>query len=605
MRRGLWFAATAVLAAAGCATEANAPVEPALAVEPITATLPASANAEPQPQPSAPALLSPVAFREGRIELAAWADQPFALIDGEPIPLLAGQPVRRDARLALGLAADKASFASTHELVAFGGSLADDPSAHLVFAEHFERANTEYFSYARTRERWQPIAMPSRDTDPRIEIHYGAFVETGGALLGLRRPVIRSGLWDWGDADDPSMDRRLKKIGVELGKLPRGFEVLAGSLAHKPALPNGWDASDAISLADGTIVALGYRHRTSLDGEHGPARVLSWAPGQIEATSSELPNLVDPSIHALSLSATDTEVFIAGLRELPNADDRPYLARRELDGSWTEVALELPGVNERVSSATITPSGELWIVTGGWNYASEQPCSCLWRKPVDGGWQAVELEPVSLFRDDEPRWAHVLSEQNWIEVPAGSSPRLLPAARRVAWAGGALWVTAELGPSYPTARDRVLADPRTVLFASVPVATASELIATDRLFDERVDRRVAQANPTPGSDGCRTFHMVITDDPDGDGRDAYVELLGRIEQLDAVATIERDDGWGSASMIYVGELDGRAQLVVEANGWNPLSAIALADGFAQVLGRPLALDCRPRAMVRPVQRFFD
>ena len=583
------------IALTGCAPEVSAPVEPA-PTQSIPHPLPWAVDPAP-----AVALLHPIAFREGRIELATWDDQAFALIEGEPIRLVAGQPVQREPALALGLAADKASLESTHELIAFGGSLDADPTAHVVYAEHFERSSSEYFAYARAADRWQALALESRGKDPRIETHFGAIVERDGALLGLRRPVIRSELWDWGDADDPSMDKQLQKLGRELAKMPRGFVVLAGSLPRVPTLPRGWDASDAVSLADGTIVALGFRHRTSIDGEHGPARTLSWAPGEIEVEFHELPNLVDPSIHALGIWATGDVVLVGGLRDIPGGDDQPYLATRERDGSWTELALELPiAVHERVASATVTPDGELWIVTGDWNYASEQPCACLWRKPVDGVWERVELAPFSRFRDGEQRWAHLLSEQTWIEVPSGSVPRLYPAARRVLWAGGAIWVSAELGPSYPTARERPLADARTVLFSSVPVETPHELIATDKLFDERVDRRVKTANFTPGSDDCRTFHMVVTDDPDGSGQAIYERLLARLEQLEDAATIERDDGWASASTVYVGELDGRTQLIIEANSWNPASAVALADGFAQVLERPLALDCRPRALIRMV-----
>ncbi|HLT39944.1 MAG TPA: hypothetical protein VK034_26870, partial [Enhygromyxa sp.] len=175
--------------------------------------------------------------------------------------------------------------------------------------------------------------------------------------------------------------------------------------------------------------------------------------------------------------------------------------------------------------------------------------------------------------------------------------------REVAWAGGAIWVTAELGPSYPTAREFVLADPRMVLLSSVPVDAPRELIATDQLFDERVDRRVADGNFTPGSDDCRTFHMLVVDDPDGDGRELHDRLLARLDRLADVATLDNEDGWASASMIYIGELDGRAQLIVEASSWNPRSAVALADGFAQVLEQPLALDCRPRKLLRAIERF--
>lgn len=591
MRRGLSFA----IALAGCTPEARP------SVEPVHSETPEQPEVSEPSSTRAPKLLHPIAYREGLIELAPWDASIFALIEGEPIPLLAGQPVAREPSLALGLRADKSSFASTHELIAFGGI---DGIGHVVYAEHFERSSSAYFGYARIDDRWRPLEVASRGDDPRIETHYGAIVRTPDALLGLRRLVIRSELWDWGDADDPGMDARLQKLGRELSKAPRGFVVLDGSPQRIPELPKGHDASDAVSLADGTIVALGYRHRTSLDDEHGPARVLSWAPGAVEAEQHELPGLIDPPIHTLALWSANDAVLVGGLRDIPGGDDQPYLAMRERDGSWTEVALQLPiAVRERVASATVTAAGELWLVTGARNYAREQPCACLWRRPIDGEWTAVELEPLSLFPDDQQRWAHVLAEQTWIEAPAGAPPPRYPAARQVQWAADALWLTAELGPSYPTARERPLADPRTVLFSSVPVASASELIATDKLHDERVDRRVKDANFTPGSDDCRTFHMVVTDDPDGDGRSAYEQLLGQLDQLEDIATIERDDGWASASMIYVGKLDGRPQLIVEANSWNPPSARALADEFAQMLGRPLTLDCRPRTLLRPVQRF--
>ncbi|MFO7563016.1 MAG: hypothetical protein R6X02_10270 [Enhygromyxa sp.] len=588
---------------AGCTPTSEAPVEPLIEVEAPALLPPTKLGVA---EPSTPTLLSPVAFREGRIELAAWADQPYALIDGEPIPLRAGQAVEREPALALGLGPDKRSFAGSHELVAFGGSLGADPSAHLVYAEHFERASSAYFGYARADDRWTPIAWPSRvvSPEPRIETHYAALVATGGALLGLRRPTIRSELWDYGDEedeDDPLMQARLHKLGRELARAPRGFVVLSGSLPKVPKLPKGWDASDVISTPSGELVALGFRHRISFDDEPGPARVLSWAAGETEATITELPGLDDPSILDLGIWASGDALLIGGLRDLPGADDRPYLASREIGGSWTE--LELPArARERVASAARTPGGELWIVTGARNYASSRPCPCLWRKPIDDAWELVVLEPVELFFDAEPRWAHVLAEQTWIEVPPGSPPPRYPAALEVLAAGDAIWVSAELGPSYPSAREPVFADPRTVLFSSVPVETPRELIAVDQLFDERTDRQVAHANFKPGSDDCRTFFMVITDNPDGDGLDHFEQLLAKRDALAKRAYLEREDGWASASMIYVGELDGRAQLVIEASAWNPKSALALADELAQVLGRPLALDCRPRRMIRAITR---
>ncbi len=524
-------------------------------------------------EPAAPRLLHPIAFREGSIELASWADQAFALIDGEPIPLIPGQAPAREPALGRGLAPDKAYFASTHELVAFGGSLAGD--AQLVYAEHLVGTGSSYVHYAREGEAWVRRPLASRGGELRIETHYGAIVATGGALLGLRRHTIRSELWTYGDDGDPRLAAELDKLGRALGKTKRGFVVLGGALERVPALPQGFDASDAVSTPAGDIVALGYRHRAELDGEDGPARLLSWAPGETDATILELPGLPEPAIHELGLWASGAQVLVGGLRELPGPDDRPYLALREHDGSWREVELELPAtVHERVFAAASTPEGELWIVTGAYNYASEAPCRCLWRKPIAGAWEEVALESVAPVRDAQPRWAHVFGEQTWIEIPPAPARRLVPAARSVLAAGGAIWVGAELGPSYPSV-DPILGDPRTVVFASVPVPAPVELIATDQLQDERHDRRVATTTFTPGSDDCRTFTLVVVEDPDGEGRETLARLQASLDALRDAATLEREDGWASASMIYVGELDGRAQLVVEVTASPPYFSLFL------------------------------
>ena len=299
----------------------------------------------------------------------------------------------------------------------------------------------------------------------------------------------------------------------------------------------------------------------------------------------------------------------------PGAVDEPYLARREPDGSWVEVPLALPGVHERVASAAATPSGELWIVTGTRNYASEAPCPCLWRRSPDAddpdAWEPVALGSIEPFPDDEPRWAHVLTEQSWIEVPAAVAPRLYPAARELVWADDALWVTAELGRAYPGAAEPVFADPRMILYSSVPLpagAAPTELPATDRLYDERWDRLVRETDPglVPGSDACQTFTVVLVDDADGAGREVAAGVLEQLPAIRAASTLEAEDRWASASMLYLGrhldEPEGTVQLVLEANAWSPRSATGLADALALALGRRPSLDCRPRAMVSAVER---
>jgi len=599
MRSKLWLAAVLV----GCTPEPSgslAPAEPSASVtDPAAPAGPVAP--EPEREPAVIAALSPVAFREGPIALARWADQGFAFIDGEPIPLTAGRGLVRDPTLGVGLASDPTAHGSRHELVAFGGTLTGDaPTAHLSLAQHFDRAGSEHFTYTRAAHGWARVELPKRGGAIAIQAHYSAFVEVGGALLGLRRYTIFNELWDF-DQDDGDLEKQLRELDRELAKAPRGFTVLAGATQIIPALPKGMDATAAVVTSAGEIVALGHHTRTRTDADIGPARVLTWAAGASEATVTELPGLHDPSIHGLAIWAADDTVLVGGLRDIPDADDPPYLAVREPDGSWAEIPMALPGVlNERVASATRTPSGELWAVVGAWNYATPKPCPCLWRKPTDGPWELVELAPVALFDDAGPRWVHVRSQQEWIEVPGGATPRLYPAALELLWASGALWVTAELGPSYPTSDDYGFDHQRTILYSSAPVSAPGELIASHELVDERVDQRVAKANFVPGSDDCRNFSMLIVDDPDGAGRDAYNQILPRLASLAKVAAIERADGWASASIIYVGTLDGQPQLVAEASSWNPPSAVALADGFAQVLGRRPVLDCRPRKLVRVV-----
>jgi hypothetical protein len=630
-----------------CATEPATPSSEPGAGAQTGVVAPALGLAEDQAPASPDAtttLLHPVGFREGHIALAYasasasdGASRAYALIDGEPIALVAGQAPVREPSHARGLLPDKAYFAGTHELLAFGGQLpgsgdstAPGLGAWLVYAEHSDHAASAYFSYAWTDEGWQPRAAVrerggARSAGLRVETHTAALVVSEGALLGLRRPTLRSDLWEFGD-DDPSLGAALARAGGALAKAPRGFEVLAGPPPTAlPSLATGWDARDAISIPDGTLVALAFRHRSSLDGDDGPARIATWAPGARTAQLVELPGLPEASALELDLhlghwdssSGQDQSgalVLVGGLRDLPGPIDEPYLAAREHDGTWVEIPLALPGVHERVSAATATPSGELWIVTGARNYASEAPCPCLWRRPAGSEiWEPVTLGPFTgssgaEFRDDQPRWAHVLPEQRWIEIPAANTPPLYPAARELAWADGAIWVTAELGRAYPSA-EPVLGDPRMVLYASVALpagVAATELPATDQLYDQRVAQRVAQTPAIkPGSDTCQTFNVVLVDDPDGAGRELANDLLEQLPALAAAATVEAEDRWASASMIYVGrELDPitrPSQLVMEASAWSPRSADALADALVGILGRRPALDCRPRAMIRAIE----
>lgn len=605
MGRRLGFAGALTVCLLGCAPGPSAPLEPAGELPQAQVEAPAPAQAQAQ------ALLSPVAFREGPIGLASAGGQAFAFLDGEPIPLSPGQAVARDPTLGPGLLPKGALHGGSRELVAFAGTLRGEaPTAHLVVAEHFERASSDYTVYTRQPDRWVGLDVPKRGGDLTIKPYYSSLIETEGALLGtegallgLRRYTVYSEYWDYGDPDDPDIEEQLRKLDDELAKLPRGFAVLAGSPPTIPALPPGMDASLAIAIGAGEgreLIALGYRHRLRFDDEPGPARLLTWAAGASEARVSELPGLADPSVHDLRLWAAGDTALVGGLRDILEADDRPYLARREPDGRWAEIPLELPGVDERVASASQTPSGELWVVTGAWNHASAEPCRCLWRKPKDGPWALVELEPVSLFRDAEPRWVHLLGEQSWVEVPGGTPPRLYPAARELVWAEGALWLTAELGQTYPTSSAQLLGDLRSLLYSSVAVASAAELIATDQLYDERFDRRATNAQLVPGSDDCQNFYMLIAEDPEGAGREAHDQLLAELPALAKIATIDNADSWASATMAYVGTLDGRPQLVIEASSWNPKSALALVDGFARVLGRRPTLDCRPRKLVRVI-----
>jgi hypothetical protein len=538
-------------------------------------------------------LLTPVAFREGSIELAAGVDEGYALLEGEPIPLRVGEALTRDPALARGLLPDKRLFDSRHALVAFAGS----PATGMVVSlgEHHERAASEYFAYARSSTtEWTPLELPG---DAELPGYYRSLVATEDVVLGLRRLVVDGAAWDYEDEGDPAIRQALARQARAWAKAPRGFAVLLGAPAVVPSLPKGWDAGEAVMTGHGEVLALGHELRRHPTADDGPARLLRWAPGEATPSVAELPGLTDASIHDLGLWVGADTALVGGIH-----GGRPYLARDEGDG-WIEVPLDLPTApRERVGSATATDTGELWIVIGAHNCAGDRPCACLWRRPGDGAWELVELEPVTLFADAEPRWVHVLPEQRWIEVGAGSPPPRWPAARTLLWAGGGLWLTADAGPSYPTHDGSILADRRTLLYASAAVTvTPRELIATDRLYDERVDRRVTAANFTPGSDDCPTFTMRITDDPEGSGAARYQALLDHLAQLDAVSTLEGDADWASASMVYIGELDGRAQLVVEASSWNPRSAVALADGFAAILGHRVDLDCRPRAMLRPIK----
>ncbi|MCA9654752.1 MAG: hypothetical protein KC501_32855 [Myxococcales bacterium] len=573
------FALVGLLLACGAEPPPDAPrpAEP-VAPQPAEATPPASSVEAPPEEPAKappeePAKAGPeptgslqlVAVREGITSLLAHDDAPVLVLEGEPVPWTAGRfaPAPGGAR---GLPAGFEPMADFQGARAVGSEARAGRITWVTTETHYSRVSPQLEVYQRRGDVWQRVEIRK---GPLVG-YYAAYVERAGALLGLRQ-------WSLDPSKELTIDEQ--EGAPEYAGLLRTLERakpawvhLAGPEAELPVIPADTALDQAVSLADGTIVAL-----TPSEGPGPSPRLLQWSPTSVEAQTVTVPELDDA--HALGLSTDGSWVIVYGTLEREDGSEA-YLALGH-EGRWERVPVSLPGrsADEPLGlvGAARTATGELWIALGirGLLVGEAQP---VWRRPVDGSWEPVPLPPLEAERlGAAKRWIYEddTGRNDWVEheqEPLGSEP---PRATGLVAAAGAVWVALEQD------NDTAFHGPISTVFGTVPEVGEPTLLPP--VWRTTLERRNASAAElAPGSDACQGVTLVV-------GPASLA--TERAELVEALAAVEPDDG-PPLGTIYTGELDGRELLVAHGTASTPAEAKALARAVGAVSGTEVALDCR-------------
>ncbi len=556
---------------------------------PITSPTPESIA----PTTNEPSQLNLAAVREGPLDLAVWADQPFVLLNGEPVPIDAqGRPQPQPGALA-GLRPRRGMFAFSFHTVAFGGSLEDE--AWITNVQEHERAASEYDSYVREQGRWKRIAS---EKGPLVEF-YSAIVAREGGVLGLRAwaPNPLQDVFE-GEDDGPEARAFHKKLLAAMDAAPQGFVWLgSANSAALPKLPSEpLEPFTATTTSDGTLYVLARPTRTGeARYEFDPERddrpvLLVWPPGQVDPQTVTLPNYAGRTATLVSSG----DVALVG----SEGADKPYLAMGR-GTSWEQVPVEL-GENQprdtTISSIARSPVGQLWVVFGTWNMAGSGPSDTLWTKPVDGEWTRVALAPPQ--GDEVPAterwvWGH---EEGWAKLSRTKpSPTNEASASEVVWARGAVWVVADVGDLWAMDDGLMSEIRRTALYTTMPISQPVVLEPSDHTLLRQI-AGADQGKAKPGSDACRDFTLVL-------GDEALAKSISA-EQREAIGRAASSDG-ASLLELYVGEVEGRRELVLAARAYDEKPAKALIGAVTKAAGleKPV-VDCKPRMLVEMVEDYI-
>lgn len=347
----------------------------------------------------------------------------------------------------------------------------------------------------------------------------------------------------------------------ELRGASKTFVRLGGvSTATLPVAPSTPPIEAPVVTTDGSLYALQHRYRLDSDERIDPPILLFWPPGRAEPERITLPEVAGTS--GLRLSASGADVLLFGSPR--------YLAiGRGRD--WQRIRVVLPDgeeVGDSIDAALRTPSGELWITLDG-DFLSNH----LLHRAPDKGWTLVKPPALPAALNPELRWGF---DGEWMEIERydeGSS-----IFTSLVWAAGRMWIMAE----YPLAEvDGALPTlQRTVLYTVGEIGRgATKLPAIDRQWFDQATKDTSK----PGA--CPFFSIVLGSDakPTEDQRAA-------LEELDALA----------GTIVYVGELAGRRELVLQAFAMNEAEARQLVRDVGTALGTEVHADCRPRDLIEVV-----
>ncbi|MCX4240793.1 hypothetical protein [Paraliomyxa miuraensis] len=587
------FSMLGLLAACGAEPPANPAERPAEPVVPSnasdatptdaqttpTGTAPAdAAAAEPaapdttaDPTPTIPgSTLHVVALREGAVDLFVHRQAPVLSLEGEPVPWVKGRfvPEPNGAR---GLPPSFEPMAHIGFTRAMGGDSQAPLPTWVTLETIYDRAGARYDVHRRDGDRWRPVER----TKGPIVAHYHAYVEREGALLGLQvwSPTEES---YYDESEDEESIAAAAALERALKRARPTWVRLVGAEVPMPKIPAKTALTGAVTTSDGTLYAI-----TERRSEDSPHRLLRWRPGGVDAESVVVPGL-DRTYEASLSTSGDWVLAHGGIEgEGEGQADEAYLAIGHAD-AWERIPMPLPlgdrDMPPNVLAASRAPNGELWIALGVRDLPMGGEPVPVWRKPVDGAWEAVPLPRVELgafgpsktwiFEGEHGRNTWVEHEREPIDH---SSTRVVG----LTWAAGAIWVALQLDG------DSADHGPRSVVLTNDPTATAVTVLPP--VWKTELERaNAASGSAKPGERGCDSFTVVLgpaslaTEHP---------------ERVDAVDAIEVEDVMQPVSTIYVAELGGAKVLATRSQVSSPAEAEAVRKAVAAVVGTEVELVC--------------
>ncbi len=549
-----------------------------------------------------------VALREGPIELRGAG----VAIDGEPLIIDAEGRLHRDPRLSHGLEPILVD-SMVGSTLAFVG----DPNgiAFVTTRLDFNRAATEYKVYAREGASWTRMKL---DRGPVLE-YYPSLFARGDAIFGLRAYAANPKAEGVDDEENDAFDA---KFAAALGKAKPGFVQLAGPSAELPKLAKTTAISQAATTRDGTLYAITQakpqRSPDDPEDETWTPSVLVWAPGTTTAKSLALPDYAKPEDDEphFSLSIAGNHVLIGGMTN----DERPYLVVAE--GERIELVSEgLPVAASAwsfIRSATRSPTGQIWAVVGDpeHEYTEWDQRDPLWtRDPTTKIWTRVELPKVTdpRFGSTEPRWIYSNYDQSWQSAQFEALADQEPVAAQISWIAGAPWIVATLGDALGEDAGILMMPQlwRHALFTTRAGQDPARILPSfdQMMFEQRAG--LAPADAKPGAASCKhlwfVFDLPVPSASDLGALDESAFGL-TVAQLDALGEFEGipdDEGHGSSrfEQIYVGERDGKRELVMLAEADEPDRVGKLLAAITRLTGMTPKVDCRARSLVHMIRSF--
>lgn len=546
-------------------------------------TLAPEPDEPPEPAAAAPksaGLLHIVAERIGPMDLLQWGDEPILALEGEPLALVDGVPTRR-TKGGSGLA-PRIWRSLTAPRFSLGGDPQQPGGAWMTSAQHFDRTASVYKVYERVAQGWRALDLRKG----LLVAYYSDYVERDGALLGLKAWASdpQQAHPEWDDSS-PRAKKYRKRVERAFARAKPAWIRLAGAEVDTPKLPEGVHPLRAVSTDDGALHAL-----ARIEHEDDSRLVmLVWPQGSTEATQVKLPGALDPSFE-LAMATSGSWALLWGLERDDEGKQQSYLAVGR-GTTWERVAIELPDRSDdapkNLVGAARTPEGELWIARGDpWRLEDNEPS--IWRKPVEGPWEAVpypetDAVPTSRAKQWVHRsflspgglWAHV--EPRAVNVPPAHPTGLL-------WADDAVWIVLDVGEAYvgdeiPLRRTLLL----TTKATDHPVV---ELPSAAQIDLERHNERAKTLKV--GDYGCEEPSLLLGTVPEQQQQKALADKLLSIDSVDPIR------------QVYMGTLDGAEVLVAPINVISSEVA-AMKKAVAKITDRPFQIDCRIPPLVRMVK----